>query len=40
MLDEYYGERCWDLSTGVPTRDTLIRLGLRKAADDMSKIKP
>ena len=39
MLDEYYGERGWDLSTGVPTRDTLIGLGLRKAADDMSKIK-
>jgi aldehyde:ferredoxin oxidoreductase len=39
MLDEYYGERGWDLSTGVPTRDTLIRLGLRMAADDMSKIK-
>ncbi len=38
MLDEYYGERGWDLSTGVPTAKTLLELDLRKAADDLSKI--
>lgn len=38
MLDEYYNERGWDLSTGVPTAKTLIELNLRKAADDLSKI--
>jgi aldehyde:ferredoxin oxidoreductase len=38
MLDEYYSERGWDLSTGIPTRETLLELNLRKAADDLSKI--
>jgi aldehyde:ferredoxin oxidoreductase len=30
MLDEYYTERGWDLKTGLPTKDTLARLGLSK----------
>jgi aldehyde:ferredoxin oxidoreductase len=28
MLDEYYAERGWDLKTGIPTKETLDRLGL------------
>jgi len=39
MLDEYYSERGWDLSTGIPTKETLLGLTLRKAADDLSKIR-
>jgi len=38
MLDEYYTEREWDLSTGIPTRDVLVRLNLRKVADDLAHI--
>ncbi|NHI89438.1 MAG: aldehyde ferredoxin oxidoreductase [Candidatus Thorarchaeota archaeon] len=30
MLDEYYTERGWDLKTGLPTKDTLERLGLEE----------
>ncbi|MHA1768722.1 MAG: aldehyde ferredoxin oxidoreductase family protein [Candidatus Thorarchaeota archaeon] len=32
MLDEYYQERGWDLKTGLPTRETLARLGLNDDA--------
>lgn len=39
MLDEYYTERGWDLSSGIPTKATLLGLTLRKAADDLSKIR-
>jgi aldehyde:ferredoxin oxidoreductase len=28
MLDEYYTKRGWDLNTGLPTKETLERLGL------------
>ena len=28
MLDDYYRERGWDLETGLPTKETLERLGL------------
>ena len=35
MLDEYYKERGWDRETGIPTRTTLLRLGLTDAADDL-----
>ena len=31
MIDEYYGERGWDLETGIPTAETLRRLGLDRA---------
>lgn len=30
MLDEYYEQRGWDLETGLPTMETLKRLGLEK----------
>jgi aldehyde:ferredoxin oxidoreductase len=39
MLDEYYNERGWDLTTGVPTAETLEGLGLSKAASELGKIK-
>jgi aldehyde:ferredoxin oxidoreductase len=29
MLDEYYTERGWNLETGIPTRETLRKLGLQ-----------
>jgi aldehyde:ferredoxin oxidoreductase len=35
MLDEYYTERGWDGETGIPTRTTLLRLGLTDAADEL-----
>jgi len=35
MLDEYYAERGWDGETGIPTRTTLLRLGLTDAADEL-----
>ncbi len=36
MLDEYYVERGWDPKTGVPTRETLVSLGLRYVADELN----
>ncbi len=33
--DEYYRQSGWELKTGVPTRDTLERLGLGWLADDI-----
>ncbi|MFX1471019.1 MAG: aldehyde ferredoxin oxidoreductase family protein [Promethearchaeota archaeon] len=30
MLDEYYEQRGWDLETGLPTMETLKRLGLER----------
>jgi aldehyde:ferredoxin oxidoreductase len=38
MIDEYYGERGWDLETGIPTAETLRRLGLDRASADLSRI--
>jgi aldehyde:ferredoxin oxidoreductase len=35
MLDEYYTERGWNLKTGIPTADTLRRLGLSHAIKDI-----
>lgn len=35
MLDEYYLKRGWDVSSGWPTREKLLSLGLNKAADDL-----
>ncbi|MFQ5902665.1 MAG: aldehyde ferredoxin oxidoreductase C-terminal domain-containing protein, partial [Candidatus Binatia bacterium] len=37
MKDEYYARRGWDLSTGIPTRATLERLGLKEVADDLER---
>jgi aldehyde:ferredoxin oxidoreductase len=35
MLDEYYTERGWDLSTGSPTKAKLEELGLGYVADEL-----
>jgi aldehyde:ferredoxin oxidoreductase len=35
MLDEYYTERGWDLSTGSPTKEKLEELGLGYVADEL-----
>jgi aldehyde:ferredoxin oxidoreductase len=34
MLDEYYEVRGWDVETGLPTRETLERLGLMAFPED------
>ena len=36
MLDDYYKERGWDLKTGAPTKETLNRLGLDFAAEQLN----
>jgi len=36
MLDEYYAERAWDPETGIPTSDTLKRLGLGYVARELA----
>jgi len=38
MLDEYYTERGWDTSRGVPTREKLVELGLEYVADQLAEI--
>ena len=38
MIDEYYGERGWDIETGIPTAETLRRLGLDRASVDVSML--
>ena len=35
MLDEYYEARGWDLATGIPTGETLSRLGLDDITRDL-----
>lgn len=37
MLDEYYESRGWNKATGLPTRVTLERLGLKNIADELEK---
>ncbi|MEK7777659.1 MAG: aldehyde ferredoxin oxidoreductase C-terminal domain-containing protein, partial [Chloroflexota bacterium] len=34
MVDEYYRQMGWNVETGLPTADTLRRLGLKEFADD------
>jgi aldehyde:ferredoxin oxidoreductase len=36
-LDDYYTERCWNISTGTPTSSTLRELGLSNVERDMRK---
>ena len=36
MLDEYYQIRGWDMKTGIPTYETLIKVGLEDVAKDLS----
>ena len=35
MLDDYYDERGWDIRTGIPKEETLIKLGLKSVATDL-----
>jgi aldehyde:ferredoxin oxidoreductase len=37
LLDDYYDERGWDIKTGIPTKDTLLELGLGDVAKDLKK---
>jgi aldehyde:ferredoxin oxidoreductase len=37
MLDEYYEQRGWNLDSGLPTMDTLKRLGLEKEGEAVIK---
>ena len=32
----FYKQVGWDIATGMPTRSTLIRLGLEDVAEDLS----
>jgi aldehyde:ferredoxin oxidoreductase len=35
MLDEYYQLYGWDVSSGIPTEETLQNLGLEEIAKDL-----
>jgi aldehyde:ferredoxin oxidoreductase len=37
MLDEYYQLRGWDIRTGIPTKEKLLRNGLADIAEDLEK---
>lgn len=39
MLNDYYDEHGWDVETGIPTKEKLIELGLKDAAEEIEKIK-
>ena len=38
MLEEYYQTRGWDARTGIPSRETLGKLGLRDVAEELIKM--
>jgi aldehyde:ferredoxin oxidoreductase len=38
MKDDYYNHRGWDVSTGIPTRETLEEIGLGDVASDLNKL--
>jgi aldehyde:ferredoxin oxidoreductase len=38
IIDEYYGARGWD-SNGIPTKETLARLGLKEVDKDIAKFR-
>lgn len=38
MKDEYYRQRGWDIATGIPTRETLVQVGLKEVAEDLDKL--
>lgn len=38
ILDEYYTLRGWDKEKGIPTKSKLIELGLKYAADELSRL--
>jgi len=34
MLDEYYEARGWDKTTGIPSKETLLKLDLNEVAKE------
>ena len=38
LLKVYYQKRGWDINTGIPTREALEGLGLKKVAGELEKI--
>jgi aldehyde:ferredoxin oxidoreductase len=38
LLDEYYELRGWDKSSGIPTREKLIEIGLQDIADELLEL--
>lgn len=40
LLKAYYEKKGFDVNTGIPTRETLERLGLKKVADELEQILP
>jgi aldehyde:ferredoxin oxidoreductase len=38
MLEDYYGERGWDTATGIPTKETLNKLGLDKVSRELKRL--
>ena len=38
LLDDYYDLRGWDKTTGVPTREKLIEIGLEDEANDLMRL--
>ena len=34
-MDDYYRLRGWDIVSGIPTRSTLEKQGLKKIADEL-----
>ena len=38
VLDDYYDERGWDIESGVPTKKTLIDLGISNVIDDLDRL--
>ena len=35
MIDEYYGQMGWNVATGLPTPETLKRLGMEEFLKDI-----
>ena len=38
LLDDYYEVRGWNKESGLPTRETLLKLGLDSVADELSAL--
>jgi aldehyde:ferredoxin oxidoreductase len=38
MLDEFYGIKGWDKTTGIPTKDKLVKMGLEDVALALEKL--
>ena len=37
MISEYYDERGYNIERGIPTEETLRRLGLESVAEDLKR---